>query len=709
MSIRNTALILLILAAVAPARAGDEAVRKEIEGFFSRLGAVLEKKDGQAFADLVDYGALLDEVERQSGRAVVTEELRDRAILAIRGRFAKGGLDLMEGAWKDSRIRQVRQTGDENVFVVIRRVVYDSGPARERWWLTRDKAGAWRFFDSEDLAYGMRLSSVTAIGVGAIGTLDRLSVLRFTLAFQAAQLAVMREDYEGAVSHLTKIEDIDLPPRIEALRCLVLAWALAALDEPQRALDETNAAAEQFPDLPAVILLRAACLLELDRHEEARQAAVRHRALTADSPEGMLIEGLALDGLGRKEAARKLLFRALTEEPHHEEILFEWGRLLSPERKGDLAERFAALPTALDRFEEFAADYLDVGDSDAVLALVGAYRRLAPKDPDADYYEAIALSLREEHGKAAKLLLGAIPRVTDPEDRRFYEEVYLDEMQMLEKPVHGLLAFPGDKAWAFDYLAEGLLDDEEWVKLISLVEFYRETGADDIALLYYSGKTNAWNGWTDDAEADFEKGLERAKTLADRVRFREAFIENRYESKKGLTAYGKFEPRRKTFWQLARLYAEDEDAEGLTSLLLLHAEADPEDDSLHYWRMEIAWLERDYEAVAAIHEKHRRTIYGREGDRWRPEDRIVRALAREGKHEAALAEARVVDERGGDPWYETVVWAVKGDEGKVFLGLAGILEAGFDLDDVYADIDLGPALRGEKLAKVRERYPEPGV
>jgi hypothetical protein len=273
--------------------------------------------------------------------------------------------------------------------------------------------------------------------------------------------------------------------------------------------------------------------------------------------------------------------------------------------------------------------------------------------------------------------------------------------------VHGYLAFPGDKAWAFSYLADRILEDGKWVKLIALVEFYRETGADDLALLYHSGKTNAWNGWHEEAEKDFAKGLERAKTAGDRKRFREAFVANRYEDERGLTAYGRFEPRGETFRQLARLYAEDDDTEGLTSLLLLHAEADPADPALHYWGMEAAWLGKDYAKVIAIYREHRAPILAREEDRWRPEDRIVRALVRTGKFGEALAEARAADERQGDPWYETLVHAVRGDAEKVLAGIPGILAADFDLEGIYGDPDLGPALRGEKMKRVREKYPEP--
>ena len=123
---------------------------------------------------------------------------------------------------------------------------------------------------------------------------------------------------------------------------------------------------------------------------------------------------------------------------------------------------------------------------------------------------------------------------------------------------------------------------------------------------------------------------------------------------------------------------------------------------------EVDYIRRNWADAVTRLQENRETILA-DGENllvW--EDRIIRSLARLGRHDEALAIARTSTERDLDPWFEAVVQAAAGNVEETIDAMRHCLSTGaYTPEQFYADDDMGPALRSEAFAPLRELWPAP--
>jgi hypothetical protein len=105
--------------------------------------------------------------------------------------------------------------------------------------------------------------------------------------------------------------------------------------------------------------------------------------------------------------------------------------------------------------------------------------------------------------------------------------------------------------------------------------------------------------------------------------------------------------------------------------------------------------------------ENRRAILAKPENKWRFKDRLIRSLVRLKRLDDVLRENRALKEDTPDPWYATLILALAGDVGRVEQNLQKLVKQGHSVQSFYDDPDLGPALRSERFAKLRAKYPEP--
>ena len=146
---------------------------------------------------------------------------------------------------------------------------------------------------------------------------------------------------------------------------------------------------------------------------------------------------------------------------------------------------------------------------------------------------------------------------------------------------------------------------------------------------------------------------------------------------------------------------------GLKALLVAHAKNDPRDPGLPLFAAEVYWIQQDYGRMIALLKARAAAILEEPANAEQFEDRLIRGLVRQGRHEEARAAAKRYEERTGSPWFVAVVHAASGNVAAAERELEALTTMGCPATSFYLDPDLGPALRGKTLTALRKRWPAP--
>jgi tetratricopeptide (TPR) repeat protein len=196
---------------------------------------------------------------------------------------------------------------------------------------------------------------------------------------------------------------------------LALARHYVDIDRPQRALDALETASDEALSDPEFWLLRAEALRELERPDEAADAA--RRGLALDPDDVFLLDALALAELDghRLGAAADALAAALELEPDHPVLLAHRALVLANAKR--FGEARAAVVHAL-RLDPESVDVRRVRAQVAVLS----------EEPDADRYveELLELSPEDRTGHLLRGSLAAERSRYGPAARAFAEAARLD-------------------------------------------------------------------------------------------------------------------------------------------------------------------------------------------------------------------------------------------------------------------------------------------
>jgi tetratricopeptide (TPR) repeat protein len=162
--------------------------------------------------------------------------------------------------------------------------------------------------------------------------------------------------YPAAVRHLRLALALD-PAFLEA--GMNLANALYAAGEVQQALAAVEAVLQQSSGLPPALLLRARLLAQLRQDEAAVESFARYRALVPPDHAATLGQAACLVQLDRLEEAEALLRAVLEDAPNAASVQGRLGSILLSQ--GRMPEAIATFETALRISPRSAVSFFNLG------------------------------------------------------------------------------------------------------------------------------------------------------------------------------------------------------------------------------------------------------------------------------------------------------------------------------------------------------------
>lgn len=699
---------------VVPPDHPDHRELTRIHALFETLGKVLPARDMGKMEELFHFDRMWEEVRRQAPDVRLTTQQERDARTGFQHGLLRGYATTPAGlAHARFEVRNCRFDDNGKQAVVYVRYWNEVGlSGKSRWWLTR-QGEQWLVYDTEDLTISARMTTINAM---FLPVLARGGPLSFdpNLLTQLLQ-ALSEEDWPTAEALLERLDFSRAPELMQAVHWMLQAGLNLAYERFEHALEACDRAEALHPDMPVLNLQRAAALNGLGRHEEARQHAQKYLDLLGADSVAFNHLGNALFGLDRPEEAIEAYRRALDDEPNAYDCLLSLAYLLPEDRQAEVAERFARFREPEQWFDRLCGDLTGHGNDAAVQAVVAAYGAIRPDDPDVAYYSAWVLLQREQYEAAAEKLSSVFRAVQGRDDETAFVNLYLDAMTGAGRVLDGYRNAP-DPGHAFEYLATAALDEQRVDDLTALLETHREAQPHNPWLLYYSGGLARLEGDWQTAIACYRSGWQTSRNRDDPEDYtadlyRDELIGAMYAAGRPFDAYAELEPRDEVFRQLAFLFEADEDAGRLSVLIDAHRLAGPDDPALDLWNVRLLFLKQEYAAaIQAIDELRRANGERRQmfdDWRWWMDDALVRSHIHLEQFDEALTLARDAAARHENPRFHVLAHAGRRDATETLAWLDRCAEQGHWIESFYFDDVVGPALRSDAFAPVREKYPEP--
>ncbi|MBP3960036.1 tetratricopeptide repeat protein [Gemmata sp. G18] len=714
-------------AAFADPQAPAPAEAREFAAVLDDLGRALQKDDGAVMALTFDADRLFDELRRSGAfdRAAPARggpPDRSEFVRSFREKATKTVFP-PSFRWQHADVRHVRWSADRNEAVAIATHTNDSelmgrAKIKVRWWFVRGAAG-WQVYDFEELKQGPRLSAFT----GALFAGEAAGRLPAVRAAQDAAIALSRYDLEGAEDALAECRNVELPAPVATGVCVTEAMLRIRRGDPAAAHEFIDRATQLSPGMPILEHLRATCFLATGEHENALVALDAYAAQLGADEEAEVLRGRALEGLKRLPEAKAAYRRAHDLDPDDVESLIALRRVLST---GELKELGARLARASNPRRAYDRVLQGEPNEAADDVLLDALRTARPDDPRG-LADDIRRKVKTKKFDDAKKLLAHGLKVVAPKERPEVLSSYLFAMDGPKELLGAYASVPTEYvSEAFRTWALGLDDEESnreggaptgaLVRLKELVAAHRTRVPNDPWGWFYQGVILQYEKQYDKAAEAFATGgarLPKAKVddpdgpdgLADDAsQFRGRRVECLFQAKKGLEAYEKVEPTADVFQQLARLYDQGEDFDGLAALLAAHRKRTPNDPQTVYWQGHLSFRKRDYAAATVLFKKFLLDNDEKTQNRWMARDEYVRATLRTKPADAAKLLADF--EEPVAPALRAAIAAATSDRPELERLLVEATKRGGKLW-FYSDEDFRRAFNQEPWSDLRRKYPDP--
>ncbi len=717
-------------AVFADPQAPTPAEGREFVAVLDELGRALQKEDGEAVVQTFDAERMFDEVNRRGtlDRAGVRGGPREREAF-VRG-FRKAGASIVSNPlfrWQRTDAHHVRWSPGRNEAVVIATHVNDleligRTKTKVRWWFVRGADG-WRVYDFEELSQGLRVTTImgTFLTDNVAGRLPE--VREAVQALREAMTAIVQRDVEGSEEALTRCRNVELPKPLTAVVCLIEAMLRLYRGEPAAAHEFIDRAALLAPDMPILDYLRATCFLETSDNEKALKAIDSYIAQLGTDEDAEVLRGRALEGLNRFPEAKAAYRRAHDLDPDAAEALGALRRVLAPGELKELGERLAR---ASDPRRVYAEVLLEGEPNEAADdVLLDALRKAKPDDPRG-LADDIRRKVKAEKFDEAKALMEHGLKAAAHRDRVEVLNSYLLVMASAKKLLKGYASVPAEHApTAFRTLA-GSFDDEfdptgetpvdSLGSLKELVAAHRKRMPNDPWIWFYQGVIYEREKQYEKAAEAFATGGSRLpkpkakdpdaedEEASDEETFRWRRVECLFKAKKGLEAYEKVEPAAEAFQQLARLYDQSEDFDGLAALLAAHRKRTPNDPQTLYWQGHLSFRKRDYAAATVLFKKFLLDNDEEVQNRWLARSEYVRGVLRTKPADAE----KLLSEFGNEiaPALRAAIAAANGNRPELERLLADATKRGGKLW-FYSDEDFRNAINQKQWSDLRAKYPDP--
>ncbi len=576
----------------------ENEIAPELKPLFDGLGFAICAADADRIAAFFDAERMTDEFAAAMAVPPRSPQQRRAMVGGVRqgiGRSFAGRAMLIQ--WKSSEIRNVKKLNDDEAVVIVRHENPTVGTLKMRWWVTR-RDGTWKVYDMEDLDTGTRMSAMAAVlaekGMGAIPETARAVQ---TLS-EALQAVAIQNDADDAEKKLMQIARVKLPGPIEGLRFVV--WARIHLEHGkfQEALDVLGKARALQPDMPILDLLEGVALNKLGKWDDARKHLESYKDLLGEDAVVLREWGLALRGCQRFGEAARAYRKSLDLDPKDTDA---FGGLLSSlggdDDKTDVGRRFLELDDPRGNFDTFAEDCERRAFPELLEPLVLAMKKRDPEHLPVDYYLALLRARTGYPDQAAPLFKAALARQADADTRGNWTKRFLEVMVLAGGYLEAYAVVP-DARDAFRSLAAEAMKKYQFDALIELVNAHGKAHADDPLLPLYRAVTYERQGRYALADKTFVAALVKPPEQETLASFRASRVLARYHVGQALAAYRDVGPRADTFRQLADLLLQDRKDDLLEILLDEHARNEP--DSLDVLTHRCRWKIRQDRMAEAV-------------------------------------------------------------------------------------------------------------
>lgn len=696
----------------AATKPADDATLRELNSLFVQLGHAGRNNDSVEGVKLFDMNAMLSVLQAASGLKFNVMEQRNAFITEMKsgaGQWFTSPISPFR--WQRATIRKASLSESGNMAIVFMRLELDDEGSIGKWrfWLTRTAEG-WRVFDWENLNLGIRTTrQVAALLPNDMPGSDRWI---FGISFLNRGWALVEQgDYDRAFHSLSAAGRNRLPSELEATRRALLGVCLVNQGQPERALEDIDAALALRPDFADARFTRGLANLGLERYEDALKDFRAYLEMLGSDPVGWVQVGHCLTWLNRHEDALKAYISGVEDLPTPDGII-GLAVCLPPDKAADVGPYFRRLRNQARHYSYIIGHLLDnEGLIEPARVINAEYRKINPKDIDLAWYDAAIAISESRFGDAAALLKEAMIDISSQHLERF-RETYRWCMVKAGKALE-LLEDEKRSAWMFNYLAQMMFDEQNIDELNQLCEAWRE-GNDGRSVLHY------WLGYAayhDQKFSEAQPHFEKARKLANLPKEQDesllsGLVRSMAHQGEWLKAYREVKPVSQAFLHLADWAFHAADAAALEKLIDLRTRDTSSDLYLPRARGDLAWLKKDYKAAAID-----LSLYiAREGKKydlpWHVNSRCVRALLRSGQPAVAESQARnwwLGGRTVEDDYMLAVVYAVTDQPAKAIERInafAGTDQYGTVLR-LYDDEDAGAKFRGEAYARLHKDFPPP--
>jgi tetratricopeptide (TPR) repeat protein len=325
--------------------AGESAA---IRTLFRNFHAHMQAGEDKELEDLFDAQRMYQETRRIGGFANVSPLEEQKLVRRLQQTF---GVAMVQNAqvlkgdqWKVKSCRLL--TDPSEALVYARLDDPETGPTKWRWWL-KQRDGAWRIYDFEELNTGIRMSDMFVVVVQEGQTDPRRAAerKRAFLRIKEACLAYAAGDLSAVEEVFADLRDDVLPERLQLVCWLIKAALHVGQERYEEALALCRRAEAVDPDLPLLHFIRASTYNGLGQHAAAKKAAERYLEQLGSDADGYLQLAAALVGLERHEEALAAYRLGLDDDPNstdnHSGVIRSLVRLKRFDDAGAEADRLA--------------------------------------------------------------------------------------------------------------------------------------------------------------------------------------------------------------------------------------------------------------------------------------------------------------------------------------------------------------------------------
>ncbi len=659
--------------------------------------------DGQRFAQEVDR------MNAFGGNASASKE----ATIPV---LAKNGAEWVLGplkshGWTSQKVKKI-YLSENHQEALVYNIEFADGSDHEmmkmRWWLRRD-GSHWRVFDRETMNLGYRSSTFKAatIQAWADSSVTGYSQSNVNQAFAAYNTATTQGDFKAADVALHSMDSMFLPDCYKQSRYVDWIWLHYREGMYTACLTDCDAIEKLGADVPMIQYYRTLCYFNLRKYDESLASAKKLEECLGDDREVYYEMGKALARLNRKDEAAAAFGKSLDQDADANNSLAELSRLLPAEKKDEIVTRFNQSHHPARVFQNTMETLSNSRDTRGMELLLEAYRghSESANDPWLAYYAAQLKIDQKQFADAEHLLEPLLPQAGTKQTARFRRRYFYAAVQA-DDTVHAY-EVATDKQEAFTTMASQLRWKKEKAdELGRLLDAHLKDMPDDPWGYYYLGLVKTTSGDLEAADAAYARAMSLAEK-DDLDTFLSARVDARYEAGKGLLAYAQISPKKDVFEQLARRYAADKKPADLAALLAARRGDAADDLLLPLWDANICVLKQEDAAAVDLLEKCKAVVLADASMQYRWRDLYVRSQVRL-KH---FSEARqVAGAAKYKDWMQVAM--IECAAGNVPEGINALNkylaeDEDNDVEDLYADPDIGPALAADGYADWRKAHPRP--